>query len=195
MTDHEALIVGHHTGSTVRFAADKWEAEALAARPDADVVVVREWIAPGKDHLAWIVGPIAERAVILDRATGAGWTWEMDGVADEEGFTLYTFAWIDGHLIGVYLGDHHLYLTSLRDRRVTVRTIHGDAVRVLPDRITVQEYGPGEPPVRVFALPGLEALDTLSMAEAKAQGIAPYCLEYHPEHNHYPLGGPDRSVG
>lgn len=197
MSNEEALIVEHYAGTSVRFAMDHWEAEALAAKPDGGVIIVRQWISSDSDHIAWVVGHKVERAILMDRVTRTSWEWTMDGYADKDGFLLFTFTWIDDHLVSVYMGDHHFYITSIKDRKVVVRTIHGDAVRVFNDRVTAQVYGPNEPPIRTFLLPGLEELGTMSMAEAKERGMAPVGLDlvYHPGRNPYPLRATDTLDG
>ncbi len=197
MSKDEALIVEHYAGTSVRFAMDQWEAEALAAKPDGGVIIVRQWITSDSDHIAWVVGHKVERAIIMDQEARTSWEWEMDGYADEDGFLLFVFKWIDDHLVSVYMGDHHVYITSIEDRKVIVRTIHGDAVRVFMDRITSQVYGPDEPPIRTFLLPRLEELGTMSMSEAKERGMAPVGLDlvYHPDRNPYPLRAMESSDG
>lgn len=184
----EQEIAAHFQGR-VRFATDRHKAEALPPTHGGTMDVVRPWVAADKEHIAWVVGAKVERIVILSRRTGRSWTWRITGDMDEEGARLYTFTWIDGHLIMVYAGDHYFHLVSIHGSDVTTQWILGDSVRVMQDRISVRAFA-SEAPVRLFGLPGLNEVERLSVAEAEARGVMPISLglEYHQDHNQYPIG-------
>ena len=149
-------------------------------------VVDPQLVASNAASVAWPVREgYRDAAIVVDRATLGARRYRLPGEVDEEGFVFHIITWRNDHLLLIYRGDHHLYICTIHDLRVSHIAVHGESYRLLPEAVTFQEYG-RDAAVDRYSIPQLQPIDRLSEEEARALGIFPLSVDDPMHEQHVP---------